>query len=179
MVNNVWMSCAGCIALMLSLPVALADRTTGETIDDSTVASSVKMSLVENDDAPAGDINVEAYKGTVQLIGFVSTEAEKAAAIASAKAVDGVTTVVDAMVVVAEKRSFGTTVDDQTIQTKVKFGITEIGVDEGAAVITDVRNGEVLLGGFVNNEQEKDDIVKKAEAVEGVAKVHNFISAKD
>jgi hyperosmotically inducible protein len=178
MVNKVWMSCAGCIALMLWMSTALADRTTGETIDDSTVASSVKMSLVENDDAPAGDINVEAYKGTVQLIGFVKTEAEKAAAIASAKSVDGVTTVVDAMIVVAEKRSFGTTIDDQTIQTKVKLGITEVGVDEGMAVITDVRNSEVLLGGFVNNERERDDIIKKAEAVKGVAKVHNFISVK-
>jgi osmotically-inducible protein OsmY len=171
---------AACLVLLLALsvPAALADRSTGETIDDSTVASSVKMSLVEDDAAPAGDINIEAYKGTVQLIGFVKTDAEKAAAIELAKGVDGVTTVVDAMIVVPEKRSFGTTIDDQTIQTKVKYGIGEVGAEEGLAVVTDVRNGEVLLGGFVNSERVRDDIVKKAEAVEGVTKVHNFIGVK-
>lgn len=173
-------SVAACLVLLLGLsgPAALADRSTGETIDDSTVASSVKMSLVKDDTAPAGDINVEAYKGTVQLIGFVKSDAEKAAALDRAKSVDGVATVVDAMIVVPEKRSFGTTIDDQTIQTKVKFGISEVGADKGFAVVTDVRNGEVLLGGFVNSERVRDDIVKKAEAVKGVAKVHNFIGVK-
>lgn len=167
------------LLLALSVPAALADRSTGETIDDSTVASSVKMSLVKDDTVPAGDINVEAYKGTVQLIGFVKSDAEKAAAIECAKGVDGVKTVVDAMLVVPEKRSFGTSIDDQTIQTKVKFGIGEVGADKGLAVETDVRNGEVLLGGFVNSEPVRDDIVKKAEAVDGVTKVHNYIGVKD
>ena len=166
------------LLLVLSAPAVLADRTAGETVDDSTIASSVKMKLVEDETAPAGSINVESYKGVVQLIGFVHSEPEKAAALERAKGVDGVQKVVDAMIVVPEKRSFGTTVDDQTIQTKVKVGITELGADEGLAVVTDVRNGEVLLGGFVNSEDDRAEIVKQVEGVKGVTKVHSYIDVK-
>jgi osmotically-inducible protein OsmY len=164
--------------LALILAACASGRTTGETIDDSTVASSVKVALVDDDVAPAGSINVEAYKGTVQLIGFVRNEEQKKAAVARAKDVDGVVKVVDAMVVVPEKRSFGTTVDDQTIQTKVKFELTEVGANEALAVVTDVRNGEVLLGGFVNQSSQRSAIETITKNVEGVTKVHNFIGVK-
>lgn len=163
----------------LAAPLAMADRSAGETIDDSTVATSVKMSLIDDASVPGGSINVEAYKGVVQLIGFVRSDDQKKAARARARGVEGVEKVEDAMIVVPDKRSFGTTIDDQTIQTKVKLEITELGADKGLAVVTDVRNGEVLLGGFVNSDRVRDDIEKKAKAVKGVTKVHNHVGVKD
>jgi hyperosmotically inducible periplasmic protein len=166
------------LTLLLAMPAAYADRTAGETIDDSTVASSVKMKLIDDEVAPGGSINVEAYKGTVQLIGFVHSSEEKDAALERAKAVDGVEKVVDAMVVVPEKRSFGATLDDQTIQTKVKLAITDIGANTGLAVITDVRNGEVLLGGFVKSKDIHDKIIAATRSVKGVSEVHDHIGVK-
>jgi len=165
------------LALVLTIP-ACANRTTGETIDDSTIASSVKMNLLGDATAPGTSINVESYKGRVQLVGFVQSEAQKQAALSQAKEVKGVTDVVDAMVIVPEKRSFGTTVDDQTIQTKVKFDLSEVGAGEAVSVITDVRNGEVLLGGFVDTAAHRDAIEKVAAGVEGVTKVHNFVGVR-
>ncbi len=166
------------LALSLTLAACVAGRTTGETIDDSTIASSVKMGLIGDATAPGTSINVESYKGTVQLIGFVSSEKQEQAAIAKAKEVGGVQEVVDAMIVVPEKRSFGITVDDQTIQTKVKFDLSEAGAGEAVSVITDVRNGEVLLGGFVDTAEHREQIGKIAEGVDGVTKVHNFVGVR-
>ncbi len=169
---------AGFVAAAVGFGCA-AGRTTGETIDDSTIASSVKMSLLDDDTAPGTSINVESYKGTVQLIGFVGSAEQERAALETARQVEYVVKVVDAMLVVPEKRSFGTTVDDQTLQTKVKFGITEVGAGEALAVITDVRNGEVLLGGFVDTASQRDAIARIASGVEGVTRVHNFIGTRE
>jgi hyperosmotically inducible periplasmic protein len=167
------------LVLALALTACAGGRTTGEAIDDSTVASSVKMNLLDDDTAPGTSINVEAFKGKVQLIGFVRSDEQKKAAVERASSVDGVSKVVDAMVVVPEQRSFGRTVDDQTIQTKVKFGITEVGPTEAVSVITDVRNGEVLLGGFVDTAEQRDQIDKITKDVTGVTKVHNFIDTRN
>jgi hyperosmotically inducible periplasmic protein len=167
------------LSLCLALSACAAGRTTGETIDDSTTASSVKMKLLDDAVAPGGSINVEVYKGTVQLIGFVRTPEQEKAAMERAKAVDGVAKVVDAMVVVPEERSFGRTVDDQTIQTKVKFDLGEVGAGEAVSVVTDVRNGEVLLGGFVNTSAQRAELERIANGVEGVTRVHNFIGVRE
>ncbi len=167
------------LLLAVALSACAAGRTTGETIDDSTIASSVKMHLLDDDVAPGGSINVESYKGTVQLIGFVRSSEEETAAIAAAKGIDGVVKVVDAMVTVPEKRSFGRTIDDQTIQTKVKFDLSEVGAGEAISVVTDVRNGEVLLGGFVNTSAARADLEAIASKVDGVTKVHNFIGVRE
>lgn len=168
-----------CAAAVVALTLAAcAGRTTGESIDDSTIATSVKTSLLGDETAPGTSINVESYKGTVQLIGFVGSEEEERAAIEVARGVDHVERVVDAMVIVPEKRSFGTTVDDQTIQTKVKFNLSEAGAGAAISVVTDVRNGEVLLGGFVDTAEQRQRIEEIASEVEGVTKVHNFIGTR-
>src|SRR6185436_13550760 len=57
--------------------MAKADKTAGEVVDDSTVNASVKAALIGNKTTKAHDINVETYKGVVQLSGFVDTAAEK------------------------------------------------------------------------------------------------------
>lgn len=167
------------VSLSLALCACAAGRTTGETIDDSTTASSVKMNLLDDDVAPGTSINVEVYKGTVQLIGFVRSEEQEKAAIERARTVEGVAKVVDAMVVVPEERSFGRTVDDQTIQTKVKFDLGEVGAGEAVSVVTDVRNGEVLLGGFVETSEQRTELERIASEVEGVTRVHNFIGVRE
>jgi osmotically-inducible protein OsmY len=45
--------------------------------------------------------------------------------------------------------------------------------------VTDVRNGEVLLGGFVNTSAQRAELEKIAGAVGGVTRVHNFIGVRE
>ena len=168
--------------LFAAAPASFAEdhekRTAGETLDDSTINASVKALLADSETAHAHDINVETNTGRVALIGYVRTAEQQKAAIEIAKGVDGVSKVIDALLVVAEKRSAGTTLDDQTIETKVKFELTESGMGTAFDVVLEVRNGEVLLGGFVDSDDIKDQAGEIAGAVKGVTKVHNRLVVK-
>lgn len=62
----------------------------GEYIDDTVMTSRVKAALL-NDPAVSGlSVNVETYKGTVQLSGFVKTAPERNRAVQLAREVKGV-----------------------------------------------------------------------------------------
>jgi len=47
-------------------------ESTGEYIDDTAITTKVKAALVEDDDLKASEIQVETFKGVVQLSGFVA-----------------------------------------------------------------------------------------------------------
>ncbi len=68
-----------------------ADReSTGEYIDNSAITAKVKSALASDDMVKAREINVDTFRGTVQLSGFVSTSAEKDRAGEIAAGVQGV-----------------------------------------------------------------------------------------
>ena len=49
-------------------------ESTGEYVTDSWITTKVKAALVEDPQVKATEVNVETYKGTVQLSGFVSSD---------------------------------------------------------------------------------------------------------
>jgi osmotically-inducible protein OsmY len=66
---------------------------TGEYIDDSVVTTKVMSAIFADPDLKSAEINVETFKGVVQLSGFVSKEANISKAGAVAAGVEGVTSV--------------------------------------------------------------------------------------
>ena len=73
-----------------------SSRATGEYVDDKVISTKVKTKLgTELGASSAVDINVETYKGTVQLSGFVKSAQEKQKAGEVAKSVAGVEKVVN------------------------------------------------------------------------------------
>ncbi len=66
---------------------------TGEYVDDSVVTTKVKAMLFDEPNLRSGQINVETFKGVVQLSGFVSSQADINRAIEVARKVKGVTSV--------------------------------------------------------------------------------------
>lgn len=68
-----------------------ADReSTGEYIDNAAITARVKSALASDEIVKGREINVESFRGTVQLSGFVSTSEEKARAERIAKSIVGV-----------------------------------------------------------------------------------------
>ncbi|WP_323144732.1 BON domain-containing protein [Massilia phyllosphaerae] len=59
-------------------------ESTGEYVDDSVVTGKVKAAIFNEPSLKATEINVETYKGDVQLSGFVAQaqDAQKAAEVA-------------------------------------------------------------------------------------------------
>lgn len=79
------------LAVLLAACAGSATQSsTGEYIDDTVLTARVKSALL-NDPAVSGiSINVESYKATVQLSGFVKTVAERNRAVQLARGVPGV-----------------------------------------------------------------------------------------
>ena len=70
---------------------------TGEYIDDSVITTKVKAEIFQDDSLKSSEINVETFKGVVQLSGFVNSQADINRAVEVASSVKGVTSVKNAM----------------------------------------------------------------------------------
>ncbi|HVS26198.1 MAG TPA: BON domain-containing protein [Burkholderiales bacterium] len=66
---------------------------TGEYIDDSVITTKVKAAIFDEPGLKSAEINVETFKGVVQLSGFVSTQANIYKAVEVTRGVKGVTSV--------------------------------------------------------------------------------------
>jgi hyperosmotically inducible protein len=68
-------------------------ESTGEYVDDTWITTKVKAALVDDPLVKAREVNVETFKGRVQLSGFVSSNDAMQQAIRVANGVKGVTSV--------------------------------------------------------------------------------------
>lgn len=66
---------------------------TGEYVDDTVITTKVKAAILKEPTLKSAEINVETFKGVVQLSGFVSSQDNVNTAMATARAVNGVTSV--------------------------------------------------------------------------------------
>jgi osmotically-inducible protein OsmY len=66
---------------------------TGEYVDDVVITTKVKAEILNEPTLKSMEINVETYKGVVQLSGFVASPASIDKAAAVARGVKGVTSV--------------------------------------------------------------------------------------
>jgi hyperosmotically inducible periplasmic protein len=175
---NVRMTTLVTVAALVLAGPALAEKTAGQVIDDSTIATEVKAALIDKDKVSAGSLNVEVNKGTVQVAGFVESQAEKAAAMKTAQQIKGAVKVLDAMVVLPGHRTAGQTLDDTTIQATLKTKLAEIeGAGKAFSINTDVKMGHVLMSGFVHGDKARVQAGEIAKGISGVKQVHNFVVA--
>ena len=66
---------------------------TGEYVDDSVITTKVKAAIFNEPSLKSAEINVETFKGTVQLSGFVNSRADINKAVELARGVGGVKSV--------------------------------------------------------------------------------------
>ncbi len=66
---------------------------TGEYVDDTVVTSKVKAAILNEPSLSSLEINVETFKGVVQLSGFVNSQADINKAVTVARSITGVTSV--------------------------------------------------------------------------------------
>jgi len=66
---------------------------TGEYVDDTVITTKVKAAIFSETSLKSSEINVETFKGVVQLSGFVSSQADINKAVELASGVKGVQSV--------------------------------------------------------------------------------------
>ncbi len=81
------------VALLTPLLLTACGKSVGETIDDATITTRVKTSLLNDEQVGGLRIDVDTFKGVVTLSGRVKSKEEETKAIALARKIGGVTDV--------------------------------------------------------------------------------------
>ena len=86
---------AAAVALAATVGCAstATQESTGQYVDDTAITTKVKAAIFNDASLKSTEINVETFKGRVQLSGFVSTSANISQAVTVAQGVSGVTSV--------------------------------------------------------------------------------------
>lgn len=81
------------IASMLACAASPKHEGTGEYVDDSVITTKVKAAIFNEPTLKSAEINVETFKGVVQLSGFVNSIADINKAVSITRSVKGVVSV--------------------------------------------------------------------------------------
>ena len=81
------------LASLLGCAATPKQEGTGEYFDDTVITTKVKAAILDEPSLKSAEINVETFKGVVQLTGFVSSRANIEKAVEVARGVKGVTSV--------------------------------------------------------------------------------------
>jgi hyperosmotically inducible protein len=164
--------CAGAFAS------ARTEQTPGEFVDDSVITAKLKTALVADPMTKARQIEVNTFRGDVQLSGFVDTAQSKSRAEQLARNIQGVTNVSNDLEVRPTDTSLKVTVDDSIVTTKVKAALIGDSQVKERQIKVDTLRGVVQLSGFVDSMAERHEATKVAAAVAGVRDVHNDLLIK-
>ncbi len=156
---------------------AQAQKSAGDYVEDATIAATIKAGLLDEKSTSSLQINVESYKGTVQLSGFVETQHEKEMAGKVASGTKGVKRVINS-VALAPKTSIGQKLDDSLITGKVKAALMDTRDVASRQINVETKNGVTQLAGFVKSIGMKERAGKVASGVKGVKHVDNVLLVK-
>ena len=170
------------LVVALAVGACASTRTTksaGEQVDDSVTTGRVKAALIADPTTKAHQIDVETFKGTVQLNGFVDSSASKQRASEVAKSTKGVTAVRNNLTVRGDGGPSGSErLDDAAITTKVKAALAGDPRTKAHQVNVETREGAVQLSGFVDTSEAKSTAEELARNVDNVKSVDNEIDVK-
>jgi len=161
-----------------AIPDGPANERTAQQSSDAMLAAKVKTELAKDDETKARKINVEVYRGQVQLSGYVAAPEHKAAATRVATNVPGVLGVQNNLQIQGADRSAGTVIDDGLITAKVKAALIGDARTKAHQIDVDTREGVVQLGGFVDSAAAKEAASEVAESVSGVKSIFNRLEVK-
>jgi len=163
---------------MVACASTRTQKSPGEAVDDSVTTGRVKAALIADPVTKAHQIDVETFKGTVQLNGFVDTAASKERASEVAKRTKGVTSVHNNLTVKTTGRTGEEVVDDSAITMKVKAALAGDPRTKAHQVNVETREGKVQLSGFVDSSEAKSTAEELARAVDNVKSVDNELDVK-
>lgn len=89
-VHNRLLAAALATLLLTACAATPKQESTGEYLDDTAITTRVKAAFVADKQVSAMAINVETFKGTVQLSGFANSMQERDQAVEVARSVSGV-----------------------------------------------------------------------------------------
>jgi hyperosmotically inducible protein len=169
---------AGALAMVSACASTRTQQSAGEVIDDSVLTSKVKLALIDDPVTKAGQINVETFRGVVQLGGFVDTAQAKEQATKVARSVTGVKEVRNDLRVSSPQATAGQVIDDVTVTASVKAKLAEDSTTKAHQINVETQKGVVQLAGFVDSTTARARAGELARSVDGVVSVRNDLEIR-
>lgn len=173
-------------ALLGTLAIAVLAVACSET--DAGVTTKIKSKLAADDTVKAYQIDVDTRDKVVTLSGSVDSAAAKTQAVHLARQTEGVTSVVDNIVVNVPQTSAPPMPDaapatatiggDATITAAVKAKLLGDPDVSGLAIDVDTEDGVVTLSGRVNTAAEKAEAIRLARETDGVRSVTDKLTTR-
>lgn len=164
--------------VVTSTPSTNTGTTMGTDVADSAITASVKSALLADSVVKGLDVQVETRKGTVQLSGFVDSQAQVDQAVVLARAVSGVNFVENGITLKGGAGSMGTQMGDTAVTGRVKTALLADPDIKSFDISVLTSEGAVQLTGFVNNQAQIDKAISIARAAEGAKTVKNELMIK-
>ena len=150
----------------------------GTELDDSVITTKVKSALLTQTEGKGADTSVETRKGEVLLSGFVDSQAQADREVQLAKAIEGVQSVQNKLMIKAGDSTAGVTLDDSVVTVKVKTALMTDNQTKANQIAVTTNKGVVQLSGFVDSADEQARATSVARNVDGVRSVVNDTSIK-
>lgn len=175
-----------CLTALLALAFGCSSSPTkegaGELVDDTAITAKVKADIFQAPALKSAEINVETFKGVVQLTGFVASQADIDKAVEVARKVPGVKEVRNDMLLkdktTTSSASMGEIVDDTAITANVKTDILQEPTLKSAEIKVETFKGVVQLSGFVGSLADVAKAGELAGKIKGVKSVKNDMRVK-
>jgi osmotically-inducible protein OsmY len=145
-------------------------RNATRAVQDMWITTAAKLDLL-TEEAPAFDIHVDTRNGVVTLFGTVASEAEKQAAAASVRAIDGVRDVRNELQVVPPARQDAVARQDDEIEAELEKRIEDRSDLADARIDVEVENGVARLTGKVQSQTDRLSALTMARTTQGVRSV--------
>ncbi len=146
-------------------------------IKDSRIRTEINYYWLEHDRVLLGSLSTAVYEGRVLLTGVAVSEAKRANAVRLAWKPDGVTEVINEIIVDA-KGSSGTFSRDAWISTKLRSKLLFDGEIQGINYSIDTVRGTVYLLGVAQNREEIERVLNHARNLSYVRRVVNHAILK-
>ena len=169
------------MAVLLIISACSATRTqqsAGEVIDDTVLTSKVKIALMEDPITKARQINVETFRGVVQLGGFVDNAQQRDQATKAARSVTGVQEVRNDLRISTSAETAGNVIDDSVLTSSVKMKLIEDTTTKADRINVGPQKGVVQLTGFVASNEVRTRAGEIARSVDGVVEVKNDLEIR-
>jgi len=168
------------VALFLTLIVFVSSNAStfqslGKKVDDGVIVAKINLEYSKDKLLNPFKIDVSSHDGYVTLQGKVKTDTQYSRAVMIAQAVQGVKDVSAEQLKVSNSLQ---PIKDTLITAKIKGKIIRANILGGKdvnywTVKVETKNGLVFLSGTVDNQKQKNELIKLAQSVVGTKAVNS------